>query len=474
MRRAICVALLGFAVGCGNHGNSFNPDGGDDMNDCDPLTGCPDPGLDEAGEGAAPCDGLECQIINCGTPSGTTISGTVYDPAQQRGLYNVFVYIPNRPLDPIADGPVCTQCQAPASGKPIKGATATTDFKGHFTIQNAPVGQSIPLVMQLGKWRRKIILPQVDQCVDNPLTNKAQTRLPKKEAEGGEKDNHIPKIAFTTGCDWAECFLERTVGIDPSEFTGPTGSGRVQVYKGQYTVDMTYSVAIGDAYQFWGSLATMKKYDIVFDACECSPFDRTKGGQFPNAYANMKGYLEGGGRMFGTHYHYNWFAAPTGPADFQMQAPWLSGGFGAPPFNIDDSTPRGKAFAQWLQFWMVTPTYGQIDVADTRNSVGGLNGGMKGNGIYKNTTQWIYHPSNQTLYLSFNAPTKNAPMMQCGRAVFSDVHLSGGGFGARDFPNACSTLTGHDKNEQALEFLFFDLSSCVQDDSMNPIQPPPN
>ena len=51
---------------------------------------------------------------------------------------------------------------------------------------------------------------------------------------------------------------------------------------------------------------------------------------------------------------------------------------------------------------------------------------------------------------------------------------SGGGFGTSDFPNACSTLMGHDKNEQALEFLFFDLSSCVQDDNTPPIQPPPN
>jgi hypothetical protein len=116
--------------------------------------------------------------------------------------------------------------------------------------------------------------------------------------------------------------------------------------------------------------------------------------------------------------------------------------------------------------------YGKLAVTDTRNSVAGLNGGMKGNGMYKNSTQWIFEPNNWPLYLSFNTPTAKPPKDQCGRAVFSDVHLSGS-FSATQFPNYC-TSNGHDVDEQALEFLFFDLSSCVQDDKSTPIQPPPN
>jgi hypothetical protein len=194
------------------------------------------------------------------------------------------------------------------------------------------------------------------------------------------------------------------------------------------------------------------------------------------AYTNMKSYLESGGRMFGTHYHYNWFAAPTGPSDFQMQAPWLANvPYNSPPFSIDTSFPRGKAFADWLQNFQITTQYGQIDVTDTREDVAGLNGGMPGSGMYKNSTQWIYHTANQTLYLSFNTPTNKLPKDQCGRAVFSDVHLSGyGPYGSNSFPMYCQSVTGHEKNEQALEFLFFDLSSCVQDDKSTPIQPPPN
>jgi hypothetical protein len=41
------------------------------------------------------------------------------------------------------------------------------------------------------------------------------------------------------------------------------------------------------------------------------------------------------------------------------------------------------------------------------------------------------------------------------------------------FPTECNALPNdHGTNERALEFLFFDLSSCVQDDSKTPPQPP--
>jgi hypothetical protein len=429
-----------------------------------------DPTFEEAGDEAAPpCDNLECQIVNCGNADGTTVSGTVYDPAGQRGLYNVFVYVPNRQLDPIAEGPVCTACQAPASGKPI--ASATTDAKGKFTIKNVPAGGSIPLVMQLGKWRRRINIPQVQQCQNNLLSDKNLTRLPKKQAEGNV-DSNIPKIAFSSGCDWAECFLSKTIGIDTSEFTGGISKGRVNTFTG----DDTHPLPAGstDAYALWGNYANLKKYDIVFNACECYPADRTKMGQFPQAYTNMKQYIDGGGRFFGTHYHYNWLAPSTGPADYQAQAPWAPESYwgNSSGFLIDTSFPRGKAFADWAQNNMITSTYGQIPVTDTRDDVRGLNNGMAGSGTYKNSTQWIYHSNNQTLYMSFNAPTAKLPKDQCGRAVFSDVHLSGTGTYNGTFPTYC-TQTDHTVDEAALEFLFFDLSSCVQDDKSNPIQPPP-
>src|SRR5580698_8983837 len=122
---ALWLVMLSLALGCSgaNHGSGFDGGGvdgtmghggGDGGGDVMTIH------LFESGGGeTAPCVGLACQQ----TCSTTAISGRVYDPAGLLPLYNVFVYVPNAPLDPIATGPVCEACQAPASGSPIASAT---------------------------------------------------------------------------------------------------------------------------------------------------------------------------------------------------------------------------------------------------------------------------------------------------------------------------------------------------------------
>jgi hypothetical protein len=90
-------------------------------------------------------------------------------------------------------------------------------------------------------------------------------------------------------------------------------------------------------------------------------------------------------------------------------------------------------------------------------------------------TRWIYTQDPQatgattysTLYMTFNTPVGQPASAQCGRAVFSDVHVAGAssGFCANPDPS-------YGPNLNALEFLFFDLLSCVQDDTQTPIAPP--
>src|SRR5262249_18003151 len=130
-----------------------------------------------------------------GSSPATTVSGKVYDPAGKVPLYNVVVYVPNAELDPMTHGATCDKCGSTVSGSPI--VTTLTNEKGEFTLSNVPVGNDIPLVMQIGKWRRKIKIPNVVQCTDNPLTDPSATRLPKNKSEGD-----MPQMALTTGgCD---------------------------------------------------------------------------------------------------------------------------------------------------------------------------------------------------------------------------------------------------------------------------------
>ncbi len=422
-----------------------------------------------------------CVNLQCAQSAGTTISGVVYDPAGNRPLYDVFVYVPNTTPDPITPGnPVCSQCQAPASGSPV--VSTMTDSNGAFVLQDAPSGNNIPLVMQIGKWRRQITIPLVTAGTDNPLTDKNQTRLPAKGSEGD-----MPNIAFTSGgCDIAECFLRR-IGIADSEFVPPGGAGHVHFYTGMGGDTITGGNTPTQTYTWWMNAANLAPYDIVFQACDCSPYERNVQGQSGDAYQAMQTYLNSGGRVFSTHFFYNWYAPETaceshntcqGPADFNGVAKWCAGNCGQgvnglSNYYVDTTFPKGQAFGDWLLGQGVTKTPGVISLDETQtdraNDVGAVT----------TATRWIYagnsptDPDYLTKYLTFNTPVGNAPAQQCGRAEFTEFHLDNFFTTGGPFPGECTgdTVGDHANNEAALEFLFFDLSSCVQDDTQPPVQP---
>src|SRR5205823_329197 len=85
-------------------------------------------------------------------------------------------------------------------------------------------------------------------------------------------------------------------------------------------------------------------------------------------------------------------------------------------------------------------------------------------------------------YLSFNTPVGSPEDMQCGRVVFTDIHMrtpvttatgtTGGDKSSATlpFPTGCLT-NAMSPQAKALEFLFFDLSSCIQPDATTPLPP---
>src|SRR5690606_12387493 len=154
------------------------------------------------------------------------------------------------------------------------------DHKGHFVLEDVPAGTDIPLVMQVGKWRRLITLPHVEACQDNladPGDTETDprfkysniTRLPRNRQEGD-----MPKIAVTSGqCDLMPCLLPK-LGIDPAEYGGGFGPKAVNFYRG---ANGTAPYNPPAAQELWGDLNTLKQYDIVLHSCECDEQNQNKG-----------------------------------------------------------------------------------------------------------------------------------------------------------------------------------------------------
>lgn len=399
------------------------------------------------------CVGLQCQQVQCEAGT-TTVSGTVFDPAGKVPLYNAIVYVPNSPLAPLSTGASCDRCGY-VSGDPLVSTLTGPD--GRFELQNVPAGAGIPLVVQIGKWRRQLSIPTVAACTETALPA-GDVRLPRNQSEGD-----LPQMAIATGgADPMECLLTK-MGIDTSEFTPDTGNGRVRFYK-ENGYDMNPPVPAANT--LFDDGAKLAENDIVFLPCEGSPDPKT-----PTQTQNLITYTDMGGRVFTTHYGYVWIYGAQDP--FPSTGQWdpeQSDQYSLTlPTTINQTFPKGAAFARWLVNVNASTTLGQLGITEGRHDLDGANDPP--------STAWITTTgepaphTNGVLHMTFNTPIEAPEDQKCGRVVYSDFHVSASALsGLPLFPDSCKTGDLSDQ-EKALEFMLFDLSSCVQSDSVPPEAP---
>lgn len=434
-------------------------------------------GAGGSGGGAAGCVGLQCQQVTCSGATTTTLTGQVFAPDGITPLYNAIVYVPNTTPGPFTDGVTCDRCDGQVSGSPV--VSAITDATGSFTLTNVPAGNAIPLVVQMGKWRKQSTI-DVPMCASTavPAIN---TSLPRNSSEGD-----LPRIAIASGsADPFECLLLK-VGIDPAEITIPSAAkpGRINFWLGETSpgTKMQGAVSAADPNNGLFSSATMMKYDVVILPCEGTNTYKNTADQ----QALLVSYLNAGGRLFSTHYSYQWLnyagspynaVGAWNPQTGMPDAAHFPCGFdksGNPVSTcsydgtIDTTFPKGMAFGQWMTN-VAKIANDAFEIIDPRNDLDSVT--MAGQ-------RWMYHAAdNKVLHTTFNTPINPGvddmgQPQYCGRVVFSDFHVSANEVIGKNFPTACQSgpLT---TQEKALVFMLFDLSSCVQSDSMPPVPVPP-
>jgi hypothetical protein len=462
----------GLTPECGSCGSNQTCGGGTTPNVCAPNPACIGP--------------LCAQVNACAAQPKTSITGIVTAPGHANTtlwgnadpIYGALVYIPNGMagaptygVTPFAPGVSCDTCSSLVSGAPLKGVVTAVD--GTFKLDDVPCGTNIPLVIQLGRWRRMITIPSVACCANTALTG-VQTHLPRtKVGEVGDVYSDIPHMAISTGnVDTLHCVL-RKIGVDDSEFTNPSGNGRVHVFQDNGAVIDAQTPAASTLYDDPTKLAA---YDMTL--FECVGLQQAKSATDQGYVVD---YANAGGRVFATHYSYVWLTnsagtvgSNTAPKPFSQTADWLvnQGGFASTLGVVDTSLQddpatqaRRIAFAQWLLLVQASTTLGQIPVNVSRhdfNSVSPLLGTKSKTPaqLWLSTTDAFTGPLHYTFdtpiaYLPDPAPTK-----QCGRVLFSDFHVSDATSSGMTFPAEC-TQGPMSAQEKTLEFMLFDLASCT-------------
>jgi hypothetical protein len=454
-----------------------------------PGNGVPLPPGSCTGDAGQP---LRCYVDrSCPNGSPTTLKGTAFDPAGKNPLRNAVVFVPDTsPLPPLATGTSrCVSCAASIGGY---AAATVTEGDGSFVLTDVPTVANLPLVVQVGKWRRMITLPEVADCATTilPISGPYQLRLPRSQKEGD-----MPQMAILTGgADDLGCFLTR-VGVDPSEYSAPHAGGRVDVYQGLGTAVSSSSPAYGPGLSrgvagdctttscpLWSSMGSLDSYDLVMLGCEGAAYDQTPDGGdaggavvanvTPAAKQAMHDWLGLGGRLFAAHDQSAWFQ--NGPLDFQQTATWRepsTSTAACPDCTVDDSFQGGRELQAWLEATGLVPDGGtQLPLSNVTDSVSTVNPAT--------TLRWVYDPTGgDTKVLSFDTPvggidagSPHAVPLYCGRAVFFDVHAGGPPEG--DVPGSCS-VADLTPDEKLLEYQLFDESVCVHDENSGPPRPPP-
>ncbi len=287
-----------------------------------------------------------------------------------------------------APGPItlgthtCNTCDVPIGNY----VTATqTDTSGSFTLKAGPdSARASPITIQAGKWRRTI----PDRHHDELRDEHAKCRATRSACPRSTPRGDMPQMALLTGgFDNLGCFLYK-MGVDPREYSAPHAGGRLDIYEG---VNAPLGAMIGNGLGLsngerpgTATRATRVRSGPASRASRpttwsCWPARATRGHRpsRPLSITAMHDWLNEGGKVFATHFHYLWFQ--SGPSDFQGTATWKESRPASAWATTTSTRPaKGQLFQQWLSNVGVTSaSSGTIALTGVADSVGTVRPGSR-------------------------------------------------------------------------------------------------
>lgn len=395
-------------------------------------------------------------ITNCmGHP--TSVTGTTYAPNGMDPLPGLIVAaFPDSSTFPAAAATV--QCQTCVSNVPGSVAFIRSGADGTFTLggPGLDAGGTYTIVIYSGGFRRVVRGVSVPMCGDLALTA-AQTSLPG--ASSG--DDLIPRIAIassTTTGDVNDKFAHvlDVIGITGYDRFGPDKTG----------------TAFGsmDLIALFTTPTRLAQYDIVIAPCGSLGNFSVSPVLTAAMVTNLQAWLAAGGRLYASDLAYE-IAAESFPSAMTF-ATGPSSHAGADDADVGQGIASGSTIMAdvddadllaWLRLvGAAGATSTQIPVGDLRdpwaaidlvppaNLVPDTSGVLHERVLVSADVRWhtttaaAHHP------LTVQADYPNGSGGYCGRMVFTSYHVQTG------------TGTTLAPQERVLEYIFFQLSSCIQ------------
>ena len=244
----------------------------------------------------------------------------------------------------------------------------------------------------------------------------------------------------------------RSIGIDETEFSPPSGPGAVHLYDNTGGSGTTLETLLDDPKRLAG-------YNLLFVNCTAQTFDLY--GTPTLVKQNLYDYVHAGGRLYVTDWSYDYMEQITAFAPYVF----FDGGG-------DARAPQPLKAADFS--WNGTPL--PATIGDARMAEWMKAAGASADGSVQIIGSWALALATAQDQASFPSTTwvhgwangADRPMTVtynyagCGKVLWSSYHTQepGGVMGA--FPQYCkSTPSTMIAQEKILEYLIFEISACV-------------